>query len=229
MDGEHVRASRPTATGAGAGSQEHVAGRAGPAAPGAGRRRAAPPAVATGSAPAADRPATARQHDDTRRPGTPPRRASSERRRIVRDPADRRRRRGCARRRRPSRAAARTDRHRRPRRRPPRARRRRALGARARRAAAGAAPGAYDVARPPPALAHRAGHAWEQVVLPARARAGARALLCPANLAPLAAPAQRGRHPRRRGAARPGLVLARLRGLAARACCRRWPVARSTS
>jgi glycosyltransferase involved in cell wall biosynthesis len=36
-------------------------------------------------------------------------------------------------------------------------------------------------------LAHRAGHAWEQIVLPARAaRLGARALLCPANLAPLA-------------------------------------------
>ena len=41
--------------------------------------------------------------------------------------------------------------------------------------------------RPPPALAHRAGHAWEQAVLPLRAaRAGA--LLCPANLAPLAYP-----------------------------------------
>jgi glycosyltransferase involved in cell wall biosynthesis len=47
-------------------------------------------------------------------------------------------------------------------------------------------PGAYRVLRPRPALAHRAGHAWEQVVLPARAR-NARALLCPANLAPLAA------------------------------------------
>src|SRR4051794_17393541 len=35
-------------------------------------------------------------------------------------------------------------------------------------------------------MAHRAGHAWEQLVLPLRsARAGA--LLCPANLAPLAA------------------------------------------
>ena len=46
-------------------------------------------------------------------------------------------------------------------------------------------PGAYVVLRPPAALAHRAGHAWEQVVLPARA-ARARALVCPANLAPLA-------------------------------------------
>ncbi len=47
-------------------------------------------------------------------------------------------------------------------------------------------PGGYAVVRPPAALAHRAGHAWEQLVLPLRtARAGA--LLCPANLAPLAA------------------------------------------
>ena len=52
-------------------------------------------------------------------------------------------------------------------------------------------PGGYVVLRPPAALAHRAGHAWEQVVLPARAaRLGARALLCPANLArsPIRAP-----------------------------------------
>jgi glycosyltransferase involved in cell wall biosynthesis len=48
-------------------------------------------------------------------------------------------------------------------------------------------PGAYAVLRPPAALVHRAGHAWEQVVLPARA-ARMRALLCPANLAPLAYP-----------------------------------------
>jgi glycosyltransferase involved in cell wall biosynthesis len=48
-------------------------------------------------------------------------------------------------------------------------------------------PGGYAVLRPPPALAHRAGHAWEQLVLPVRvSRLGARALLCPANLAPLA-------------------------------------------
>ena len=45
----------------------------------------------------------------------------------------------------------------------------------------------YEVVRPPAALAHRAGHAWEQAVLPARAR-GARLLLNPANLAPLAFP-----------------------------------------
>ena len=46
-------------------------------------------------------------------------------------------------------------------------------------------PGAYAVLRPPPRLAHRAGHAWEQVVLPARAaRLRAPLLLCPANLAP---------------------------------------------
>ena len=48
-------------------------------------------------------------------------------------------------------------------------------------------PERYAVARPPRALAHRAGHAWEQVVLPASgAGRGARAILCPANLAPLA-------------------------------------------
>lgn len=40
--------------------------------------------------------------------------------------------------------------------------------------------------RPRPRLVHRAGHAWEQGVLPIiAARADARALLCPANLAPL--------------------------------------------
>jgi glycosyltransferase involved in cell wall biosynthesis len=50
-------------------------------------------------------------------------------------------------------------------------------------------PGGYVVLRPPPAFTHAAGHAWEQVVLPLRAaRVGARALLCPANLAPLAYP-----------------------------------------
>jgi glycosyltransferase involved in cell wall biosynthesis len=50
-------------------------------------------------------------------------------------------------------------------------------------------PGGYVVLRPPAALAHRAGHAWEQAVLPARAgRLGVAALLCPANLAPVAFP-----------------------------------------
>ena len=48
-------------------------------------------------------------------------------------------------------------------------------------------PGGYVVLRPPAALAHRAGHVWEQTVLPARARRlDATTLLCPANLAPLA-------------------------------------------
>jgi glycosyltransferase involved in cell wall biosynthesis len=47
-------------------------------------------------------------------------------------------------------------------------------------------PGGYRVVRPPPALVHRAGHAWEQAVLPvAAARARASLLLNPANLAPL--------------------------------------------
>src|SRR5215207_4521488 len=48
-------------------------------------------------------------------------------------------------------------------------------------------PERYAVLRPPRALVHRTGHAWEQTVLPLRAaRLGAAALLCPANLAPLA-------------------------------------------
>jgi len=48
---------------------------------------------------------------------------------------------------------------------------------------------AYVVARPRPRLVHRAGHAWEQLVLPVRARAaGASLLLSAANLAPLAWP-----------------------------------------
>jgi glycosyltransferase involved in cell wall biosynthesis len=47
--------------------------------------------------------------------------------------------------------------------------------------------GGYEVLRPPAALAHRAGHAWEQAVLPLRARR-ARLLLNPANLAPVAFP-----------------------------------------
>ena len=50
-------------------------------------------------------------------------------------------------------------------------------------------PGAYAVLQPPASLVHRAGHAWEQGVLPLRAaRLGARALLCPANVAPVAFP-----------------------------------------
>jgi glycosyltransferase involved in cell wall biosynthesis len=48
-------------------------------------------------------------------------------------------------------------------------------------------PGAYAVLAPRPRLVHRAGHAWEQLALPVRAaRMGAGALLCPANLAPVA-------------------------------------------
>jgi glycosyltransferase involved in cell wall biosynthesis len=46
-------------------------------------------------------------------------------------------------------------------------------------------PDDYAVLRPPPRLVHRAGHAWEQLVLPVRS-ARMRALLCPANLAPAA-------------------------------------------
>lgn len=44
----------------------------------------------------------------------------------------------------------------------------------------------YTLHRPPPALVHRAGHAWEQGILPVLS-ARAPALLCPANLAPVAA------------------------------------------
>ena len=46
-------------------------------------------------------------------------------------------------------------------------------------------PDRYRVLRPPAALAHKAGHLWEQLTLPAAAR-GARLIYCPANLAPLA-------------------------------------------
>jgi glycosyltransferase involved in cell wall biosynthesis len=48
-------------------------------------------------------------------------------------------------------------------------------------------PERYEVATPPVSLAHRAGHAWEQGVLPFRARR-ATLLLGPANLAPVAFP-----------------------------------------
>lgn len=46
-------------------------------------------------------------------------------------------------------------------------------------------PDRYRTIRPPAALAHKAGQAWEQVVLPVAAR-GAQLVLNPANLAPLA-------------------------------------------
>ncbi len=44
-------------------------------------------------------------------------------------------------------------------------------------------PERYRVLRPVPRLAHRAGHVWEQLVFPLKARASA-LLYCPANLAP---------------------------------------------
>jgi glycosyltransferase involved in cell wall biosynthesis len=47
--------------------------------------------------------------------------------------------------------------------------------------------GPYEVAKPPAALSHRAGHAWEQAALPLKARR-AQLLLNPANLAPVAFP-----------------------------------------
>jgi glycosyltransferase involved in cell wall biosynthesis len=46
------------------------------------------------------------------------------------------------------------------------------------------APGRYAVRRPPRALAHAAGHLWEQAVLPLAARR-AKLIYCPANLGPL--------------------------------------------
>ncbi len=48
-------------------------------------------------------------------------------------------------------------------------------------------PDVYRVVRPPAAASHRAGHAWEQAVLPLRARR-ASLLLNPANLGPVAFP-----------------------------------------
>src|SRR2546423_13948590 len=50
-------------------------------------------------------------------------------------------------------------------------------------------PDAYVVAQPPHALAHRAGHLWEQFALPALAASRrASVVVSPANLAPLAWP-----------------------------------------
>src|ERR671919_2286098 len=46
-------------------------------------------------------------------------------------------------------------------------------------------PDRYVVLRPRPRLAHRAGHAWEQLALPLIARRAA-LIYCPANLAPVA-------------------------------------------
>jgi glycosyltransferase involved in cell wall biosynthesis len=46
-------------------------------------------------------------------------------------------------------------------------------------------PEGYRVVAPPPRLAHRSGHLWEQLALPLAAR-GARLILSPANTAPLA-------------------------------------------
>ncbi|MFL5822901.1 MAG: glycosyltransferase family 4 protein [Solirubrobacteraceae bacterium] len=46
-------------------------------------------------------------------------------------------------------------------------------------------PGRYRVIEPPRGFAHRAGHAWEQAILPRRA-AGCQLIYSPANLAPVA-------------------------------------------
>ena len=47
------------------------------------------------------------------------------------------------------------------------------------------APGRYRIVAPPPQLAHRTGHAWEQLALPAATR-GAELVFSPANTAPVA-------------------------------------------
>ena len=49
-------------------------------------------------------------------------------------------------------------------------------------------PSRYRVIAPRPALAHRAGHAWEQLALPLLSR-GSRLILSPANFAPVASAA----------------------------------------
>ena len=63
-------------------------------------------------------------------------------------------------------------------------RRRGAAGPRDGAPAAAAAAGPLPGLPPPAALAHKAGHLWEQALLPAAP--GARLIYCPANLAPLA-------------------------------------------
>ena len=89
------------------------------------------------------------------------------------------------------------------------ARRRRALGARAGAPAARAAAGRLRGAAAAAARSsHRAGHAWEQAGAAGAGARGRAALLCPANLAPLAYPRTRRRDPRRRAAAPSRLVLA---------------------
>ena len=65
-----------------------------------------------------------------------------------------------------------------------------------------------------PRLVHRAGHAWEQLVLPLRAARAAGAAV-PRQPRAAGVPAQRRRDPRRRRAAPSRVVLAGLRGLAA--------------
>ena len=78
--------------------------------------------------------------------------------------------------------------------------------------------GGYEVLRPPATISHRAGHAWEQVVLPARARR-ARLLLNPANLAPLAFPRNAVVIHDAAALRHPGWYSPALRPLAAHACC----------
>ena len=74
-------------------------------------------------------------------------------------------------------------------------------------------PDRYRVVAPRPALAHRAGHAWEQAVLPLAARGAAADPLARQHRA-AREPAQRRLRPRPGSAARAGLVRTRLRRLA---------------
>ncbi len=83
-------------------------------------------------------------------------------------------------------------------------------------------PDRYRVIAPSPRFAHRAGHAWEQAMLPALA-AGCALVYSPANLAPLACAAQRDRDPRRRRVPAPRGVLERRTSPTSVASCRRSP------
>ena len=69
-------------------------------------------------------------------------------------------------------------------------------------------PDRYTAIRPPAALAHRAGHAWEQLALPARREAG-RAPALARQPRPARRPPQRGRDPRQRAVSRAVLVQTR--------------------
>ena len=192
MDGQDERGGADRQRRRGGGPDDVAARPAARRAAGAGHRRRAEQRprrqrVADGHGAARERAVRAAAARGTRRPGTPPPGPRAGRPYSA-PPRAPRRRPGCARRPRPSRplpghriaidarAAARPE-----------------LGGVERwarelaRACPRCGPAATRSSRRRPRLVHRAGHAWEQLVLPLRA-ARARALLCPANLAPLAFP-----------------------------------------